>query len=255
MAEHDHDHDHDHPEEDDADAPGAAKDQATALARLDRLQNSVLNASPDALRDALGRMPDSTLKDIAKAVGTPTPVLRRSANPAARLRRTSDPKHFALVSEALVQAPLEITVDTLGDNADDPTYEQLLAALEVTAEHHSAEEISAMLAYVAATGQAAAPVCDRILTEDDRYHVADPPAPDEGDDAENDPPAFGVPVPPARTASPEQRAARKARRQKEQADKRRNAESIAKGAKMAKVARRRALDPKSSGTEPTDLLD
>ncbi len=250
MAEHDHDehdgHDHDGHAHDD-ERPGQAKDQETALARIERLRNSVLNAAPDALRDALARMHDAALKDIAKAVGTPMPVLRRSANPAARLRRTTDAKHFALVSEALVQAPLEITVDTLGDNADDPSYEQLVAALETTAEQHSPAEISALLAYVAATGQAAAPVCDRILTEDERYAIPEPPEPGEDDDSADDVAAFGVQVPPSRTASPEQKAARKARHDKAKQDRRREVESIRKGAKLAKVARRKAGKP-----TPTD---
>ena len=214
-----------------------APDEETALARIDRLRASVLHAPPELLRSALASIPDSTLNEIAKACGTPVPVLRRSADPGARLRRTSDPRHLALVSEAMVQPCLELTVETLGDASEDPTYEQLTEALETTVQSHSPPEISAMLAYVAATGQAAAAVCDRVLTEDERFRV---PSDDDGagdaDSKGSRPVAMSLPS----GASAEQREERKKRRAAEKEERRRRDEAAAKAAQAARDRARQA---------------
>lgn len=230
------------------DAAGEAPDEETALARIDRLRASVLQAPAETLRAAIARMPDAVLADIAKACGTPMPVLRRSADPAARLRRTSDPRHLALVSEAMVHSCLELTVDTLGDASDDPTYEQLTEALEATAAVHSPAEISAMLAYVAATGQAAAVVCDRVLEEDERFRIASA--------EEHAASPASVATKPGQAAlgqaalaraTPEQREERKRRRQKEKEQRRREQEVAERAARSSRARARQARheDPSS----------
>ncbi|HUQ40170.1 MAG TPA: hypothetical protein VM030_08420 [Acidimicrobiales bacterium] len=236
-------------------APTEAEIEAQ-VAHVARLRRAVLTADPADLRAAFDRLPEATFRALAASAGQPHVILRRSADPAARLRRMPDDTQLAALAEALVGPCLEDTVEVLGEASDEPTYNQLMAALDDVAERHTPHAVATMLAYVAATGQPASGHCARILDEDERFPVADEAESAAG--AATSATAGPVPAPippPGRGASPERKEARQARRQREREERKAEASRAARAAealrqrKQAKsTAEREAAEPGSDRT-------
>ena len=68
--------------------------------------------------------------------------------------------------ELLAMAPLEKVIEALGDHADAPNYDQLVAAIdEVLAQGATTDDVVAVLGFAVAEGFPAAPHCRRLLDE------------------------------------------------------------------------------------------
>ena len=79
----------------------------------------------------------------------------------------------AVLADVLSDECLHATRDALGDAADDPTREQLEAALETVLETFDVATVRIMLAEVASGDAEASDKCDAILTEDPRFALPD----------------------------------------------------------------------------------
>ncbi|HEV3188282.1 MAG TPA: hypothetical protein VGZ04_09605 [Acidimicrobiales bacterium] len=68
--------------------------------------------------------------------------------------------------EVMALAPLEATIELLGDHADNPTYEQLSEAVDqLLASGSSIDDVVALLAHAVGASFPAAPQCRRLLEE------------------------------------------------------------------------------------------
>ncbi len=194
------------------------------------------------LQAALSRVDVRALRESLQATTDPRfPISKPIANALASLRKHRDPRSVlgkvqyraALPYAAAVMAEpcLGAVIDVLGDNADDPTREQLMEAIDAVGSDYDDVTVALMLASVADGEMTASDLCFHVLDSDERFGLTDwarfervAPAPAE---------------PRAATAvSAEQRDARKARKQREADEKRRQAEAKAKAAEQVRRARK-----------------
>ena len=102
--------------------------------------------------------------------------LKRSADPMALLRGAPDPHVMRVLADALSDDCLSATLVLLADDADDPTPEQLDAALATVLETFDVATVRVMLASVAVTDAKAANLCDALLVDDARFVLDTAPA-------------------------------------------------------------------------------
>ena len=138
-----------------------------------RLRAAVVCAPPEALRRATSAITEEVIRALPGPARPLANQLRRADDPAALLRKLPQPMIIAVLADVLSDECLEATRTALGDAADDPTREQLEAALEVVLETFDAATVRIMLAEVAAGEAEAADKCEAILTEDERFALPD----------------------------------------------------------------------------------
>lgn len=137
------------------------------------------------LRDALAQAPATDLKAaIARAaqpdfqppnaVRNALAALHRRHDPAALLGQPQYRPTLPYLAAALAGQCLHDTIDALGDNADDPTRDQLLEALDAVRDRHSDATVAIMLADAANDDLPASDLCLDIVTTDPRYGIAGP---------------------------------------------------------------------------------
>jgi hypothetical protein len=134
------------------------------------------------LAAALARVDDADLRDGAASLAGRSEVPRAVANALNALRRRGSmaqtigrPPYRAVlpfVASAVSEECLARTIEVLGDNADDPSREQLLEALAVVGESYSDPVLAVMLASVASSDMPAADLCFDIATGDERFGLA-----------------------------------------------------------------------------------
>lgn len=185
---------------------------------LERLRLCLLHVEAPKLRDGLRLLGRSQADQVAKAVGVKAPILVRSATPANHLRKAVDRTVLLAVADAVVAPCLDATVDELGEHADDPTLEQLQAALDVVEPEHGRDVVRLMLAAVAAMGMPATDVCEELLAGE-RYAAPTEEPPEQEAPAPTvvAPVIVGSTVDPAEQAA--KREARKARREQQRSQK------------------------------------
>ena len=108
--------------------------------------------------------------------------------PLRTLQQRRDVTAFAVSSpiaalkgllELLAMEPLERVIAALGDHADNPTFEQLSAALDtVTNDGASNDDVVAVLCFAVAEGFPAAGSCRRLLLERPEFELPELPEPD-----------------------------------------------------------------------------
>jgi hypothetical protein len=112
-------------------------------------------------------------EDVVRALPGPArPLvnqLRRAKDPLETLRRLPSVQVMAVVADRLADESLEVIRKLLGDAADEPTREQLHAALDKTLELFDVAEVRVMLATVALADASASDLCDELLREDERF--------------------------------------------------------------------------------------
>ena len=127
---------------------------------------------------------------------------------------------------------LAAVIEQLGEHADDPTREQLLAAVDSVGAEYDDTMVALMLASVADGDMAASDLCFALLDEDERFGLTgwrtflrDAPAPAEPRTV------AGV--------TPEQREARKAKKQRDAEERRRQTEAKARAAEQVRQAKKK----------------
>lgn len=203
-CEHDHDHD-------DHDGHGHGESP------LERLRLCLLNVDAERLRAGLRLLGRSQAEAVAKAVGAKAPLLVRASNPVAHLEKAVDRTVLLTVADAVIAPCLDATIDELGEAAEDPTLEQLVAAIDVVEPEHSRPVVVLMLAAVAAMGMPATKVCEELLaTERFAPPTAVPEAPALGP-AGVAPLVAPTPTEAERAEQAAKREARKARKEQQRA--------------------------------------
>jgi hypothetical protein len=210
-------------------------------------EGEITDGERDALvLAALAGLERATLKGALQATAAPRlPIPTPVANALATLRRHRDPasvigrpQYRAALPYAVAvvsQECLEAVIDALGDDADDPTRDQLLGALAAVGDEFDDATVRVMLASVAIDEMPASGLCLALLDEDGRYALPGwrgqvAAAPSAGPAAR---PA------PAAGATEAQRAERKARKQREAEERRRRDEAKARAAELVREARKR----------------
>ena len=142
--------------------------------------------------------------------------------------RAALPYAAAVMAEPCLAAVIE----ALGDDADDPTREQLLAAVDSVAAEFDDVAVALMLASVADGDMAASDLCFDLLDTDERFgltgwrtHLREEPA--------------AVAPRTVAAAAPEQREARRAKKLRDAEERRRQAEAKARAAEQVRLARKR----------------
>lgn len=222
------------------DAPAAGRQRA------DRLRIAVLAADPAELSQALRRMPTHLTDAIAKQVGVPAPVLRRDPAPARFLRRTEAAPVFSTVADAMVGPCLDACIELLGRAADDPTLNQLRAAVDALAEDFPPATIALMLAATAASDAPAAEACEQILADDERFALPDEVPEEVLAPARPAAPAAPAPAPSgADDAAREERRARRAARKAEERARQQRAREAAEQRRKRRKKGKGASGPSS----------
>jgi hypothetical protein len=195
------------------------------------------------LQAALARVDVRVLRESLQAVSDPRyPIAKPIANALAALRKHRDPKAMLARAQYRVALPyaaavlaepcLAAVIERLGDDADDPTREQLMGAIDSVADDYDDLTVAVMLASVADGEMPASDLCFDILDTDERFGLTDWARFERAEPVPSEP---RVPV----SVTPEQREARKAKKQRDADERRREAEARARAAEQVRQARKK----------------
>jgi hypothetical protein len=211
------------------------------------------------LQAALSRIDVAELRQSLQAVTDPRfPISKPIANALAALRKHRDPLSvlgkaqyraaLPYAAAVLAEPCLAAVIEVLGDHSDDPTREQLLAAIDAVGSDYDDATIAVMLASVSDGDMAASDLCFDLLDTEERFGLTD------WSRFERSAPTPAEPR-PAPTVSADQRDARRAKKQRDAEERRREVEAKARAAEQVRLARKKeraAAGERSSGTQPTD---
>ena len=161
-------------------------------------------------------------------------ALCKHRDPRSVLGRAQYRVALPYAAAVLAEPCLAAVIEALGEHADDPTREQLLAAVDAVGGEYDDVQVAVMLASVADGEMAASDLCFALLDTDERFGLTDWARFERPGTAA----APGEPTAPE-VVSDEQRAARRARKQRDAEEKRRVAEAKAKAAEQVRQARKK----------------
>ncbi|MGA2835297.1 MAG: hypothetical protein ABSF84_01740 [Acidimicrobiales bacterium] len=202
----------------------------TDSAREAMLQAALSRVEARALRESLQATTDPRFP-ISKPIANALASLRKHRDPLSVLGRAQYRAALPYAAAVMAEPCLSAVIEVLGDNADDPTREQLMEALEAVGPDFDDVTLTLMLASVADGEMTASDLCFEVLDSDERFGLTDWAR------FERVVPEATRPRTPT-AASAEQREARKARKQREAEEKRRQAEAKAKAADQVRRARK-----------------
>jgi hypothetical protein len=208
------------------------------------LRAALARVGRDELQEALALTTDPTFH-TQKAVGNALNALRKHRDPVGVLGKAQYRVALPYVAAAVGDACLARTIELLGDHSDDPSEEQLRAALDQVRQSYSDVTIAVMLASVADGDMPASDLCFRLLAGDERYGVTD-----WAELARADPPA-AAPERASRAVTPEQREARRMKKQRDAAERRKKMEAARKAGEQVRRARRQASASAAPSVPPT----
>ena len=203
---------------------------------------AVARVGRDELKAALARTSTPSFQ-APKAVTNALNALRKHRDPSGAV--TKPPYRAALPYVAAVVADdcLTRTIEVLGEHSDDPTREQLQAALDEIGTTFSDVTVAVMLASVADSGMPASDLCFELATDQDRYGLTDRPTAEVVD----------VPAAESRSAravTPEQREARRAKKQRDAEARRKKLEAARRAGEQVRRAKKTERSGGAGGTGP-----
>lgn len=136
---------------------------------MQRLREAVLAVPADELRTAIRTMGEQHMAALPAQARPLAAQLKRSKTPGDLLRRAPHQAIVLLLADELADECLEAIRVSLGDAADDPNREQLVAALDEVLEKHPVHIVRLVLGSVAIGDAEASDLCDALLTEDERF--------------------------------------------------------------------------------------
>jgi hypothetical protein len=140
--------------------------ERSAEARIARLRDALLAVEPAVLDRHLKRLPDHVRAAVAKAARVPPAALRAGRNPSGHLHRVSEAAVLHELASVVSHDCFEAVCTALGSAVDDPTVNQLRAAVDAVQADFSDAEVRLVLALVAASDAPASDGCDVLLDED-----------------------------------------------------------------------------------------
>jgi hypothetical protein len=214
----------------------------TDSARSIMLRAAVARVGRDELKAALAVTAEARA-GVPTAVANALNALRKHRDPVGAVGTAPYRAVLPIVAAAIADACLTGTIEALGDHSDDPTREQLLAALDEMRGSYSDVTIAVMLASVADGGMPASDLCFEILDSDERYGLTDRSA------FEGTAPAKEPVRGPARAVTPEQREARRLKKRNDATERRQRMEAARKAGEQVRRARKqeRSERPVSTG--------
>jgi hypothetical protein len=153
-------------EEKDGDRDDQQPAGRSAEERIARLRDALLTMEPAVLDRHLKRLPDHLRAAVAKAARVPPAALRAGRHPSAHLHRIKEAAVLHELASIVSEDCFEAVCEALGAAVDDPTVNQLRAAIDAVQPDHSGAEIRLVLAVVAASDAPASDACDVVLDED-----------------------------------------------------------------------------------------
>jgi hypothetical protein len=209
--------------------------------RLTMLRLSVAKVDSADIRAALGTL-SGQLAQLPKAVGNALNALRKHRDPIGVVGRAQYRPALPYVAAAIADPCLTRTIEVLGEHSDDPTREQLVAALDAIGDSFSDVTVAVMLASVADGEMPASDLCFDILANDERYGLTD-----WSEQAEM--PAKAAPSPrESHAATPEQREARRSKRQEAANERRRRMEASRQAAEQVRRSKKKDRSPGAGTT-------
>jgi hypothetical protein len=211
------------------------------------------------LQAALARVDVQHLRESLQAVTDPRfPISKPIANALAALRKHRDPRSvlgraqyraaLPYAAAVLVEPCLAAVIEALGDDADDPTREQLVGAIDSVADEYDDVMLAVMLASVADGDMAASDLCFTLLDTEERFGLTDWARFERAGSAPAE-------VKATVEVSADQREARRAKKQRDAEERRRVAEAKARAAEQvrrAKKKERAASSERRSDAAPVD---
>jgi hypothetical protein len=145
--------------------------ESTKHNREAMLRETMMKASPAEVKAALNLAIQTSTRP-PKALYNAMLALRRHRDPVPYLTRPQYRPTVPYVAAALSEECLTRTVEELGDNSENPTREQLLAALDTLGSDFTDPVIAVMLAWVAQDRLPSSDLCAELLATDPRYGLA-----------------------------------------------------------------------------------
>ena len=170
------------------------------------LQAALSRVDVRMLRETLQSVTDPRFP-ISKPIANALAALSKHRDPVAMLGRAQYRAALPYAAAVLAEPCLAAVIEALGEDADDPTSEQLLAAIDSVGSDYDDVIVAVMLASVAAGDMAASNLCFETLDTDERFGLTDWQKFERSESVPAEPRAAA-----ATTVSPEQREARKAGR-------------------------------------------
>jgi hypothetical protein len=225
-----------------ADGGEATEEELSAEDELDlkRLEIALTTLDDESLRLGLSGVTEKQRQDLALQLNLPRATVHLGEGLAPLVRRKLrgiglDRQHA--VSTALTQRVNDSTVDALGDNAEDPSREDLEAVLPAVIDEYSVELVRLMLASYAVSDAPVRDVMRELLDTDERFALPDEPA---GEVAGADElPSFGLVARAPKKADADPARAELLERRKAAKAERRAAAQRERAAKAAAQASRR----------------
>lgn len=156
--------------------------ETTKQDRETMLRETMMKVDPTEVRAALNLAIQTNTRP-SKAVYNAMLALRRHRDPVPYLTRPQYRPTVPYVAAALSDECLTRTVEVLGDNSENPSREQLLAALDTVGSDFADPVVAVMLAWVAQDGLPSSDLCAELLATDPRYGLATENAPASDDPA------------------------------------------------------------------------
>ena len=199
--------------------------------RMTMLRAAVAKVGRDELKSALARSSEAR-PQTPKAVGNALNALGKHRDPVGVVDKPQYRAALPFLAALISDACLTRTIEALGDHSDDPTRAQLEEALDEVRDSFSDVTIGVMLASVASSGMPASDLCFDVAATDGRFGLAGW--------AE-----FGTavltPTPGSRGKSavtPEQREARRLKKQKDADERRKKMEVARKAGEQVRRAKK-----------------
>ncbi len=206
------------------------------------LRAAVARVGRSELKAALAVAVDSRF-GVSTAVTNALNALRKHRDPVAAVGTAPYRAVVPIVAATIADACLSSTIEALGEHSDDPTREQLLAAMVEVGSTYSDVTIAVMLASVADGGMPASDLCFEILDDDQRYGLTDRSA------LEGAGPSTEAADEPARALTPEQREARRLKKRNDANERRQKMEAARRAGEQVRRARKQERSSRPAGSD------
>ena len=140
----------------------------TDSARSTMLRAAVARVGRDELTSALD-LTSNPAFTMPKAVGNAVNALRKHRDPVRALGTTPYRATLPYVAAAIADPCLSRIIEVLGEHSDDPTREQLLAALDELGDEFPLTTVAVMLASVADADMPSSDLCFELLDGESRF--------------------------------------------------------------------------------------
>jgi hypothetical protein len=199
--------------------------------RMTMLRAAVAKVGRDEVKSALARSSEAR-PQTPKAVGNALNALGKHSDPVGVVDKPQYRAALPFLAALISDACLSRTIEALGDHSDDPTRAQLEEALDDVRDSYPDVTIGVMLASVASSDMPASDLCFDVAATDARFGLAGW--------AE-----FGTavltPTPGSRgkrSVTPEQREARRLKKQKDADERRKKMEVARKAGEQVRRAKK-----------------